>query len=616
MSRPLTAVLPRLVVFLLLVAPLACGQRTTTFKPVIEDGQCQVIPEFSARSDWIVHDLWVETEFDSDFNGKKDRVHVSVTRPKQTEQPGFRLPVIYETSPYFAGVAQLDRSKFWNPRQEVGAEPPTRPSMAPVNTRGNLRPSQSRSLKRQWVRRGFVVVHSSSPGTGLSQGCPTVGGENEALAPKAVIDWLNGRAKGYTEPDGDEEVLATWSTGKVGMIGTSYNGTLPLAAATTGVDGLEAIIPVAPNTSYYHYYRSHGLVVHPFGYMGEDIDVLYEFINSGDRAMRGVCDEKVRDDLLQAKFDRKTGDWNAFWAGRDYLLQLDKLKAAVLMAHAFNDWNVMPEHSVRIYEALKKKGVPTQAFFHQGGHGGDPPMRMVNRWFTRYLWGIQNGVEKDQRSWVVREGDNRQSPTGYPEYPHPDASMVVLRPGTGGLERGTLVASDKGTAAKETLIDNVAFSGKELASADQSDHRLLYATAELKAPVHISGTAKMKLRLASNRPAANLSVWIVSLPWEPTRQLNDNRNVITRGWMDPQNHSSIEKGEPLEKGRFYDLEFTLQPDDQIIPAGQRIGLMVFSSDRDFTLWPEPGTELTLDLEHAALELPIVGGAKAFSAATR
>ena len=47
---------------------------------------------------------------------------------------------------------------------------------------------------------------------------------------KFVIDWLNGRAKGYTTPTGDEEVKASWSTGKVGMIGTSYEGTLPLAA--------------------------------------------------------------------------------------------------------------------------------------------------------------------------------------------------------------------------------------------------------------------------------------------------------------------------------------------------------------------------------------------------
>ena len=73
------------------------------------------------------------------------------------------------------------------------------------------------------------------------------------------------------------------------MTGTSYNGTLPLAAATTGVEGLEAIIPVAPNTSYYHYYRSNGLVRHPGGYMGEDIDVLYDFINSGDPEGRGYC---------------------------------------------------------------------------------------------------------------------------------------------------------------------------------------------------------------------------------------------------------------------------------------------------------------------------------------
>jgi hypothetical protein len=38
------------------------------------------------------------------------------------------------------------------------------------------------------------------------------------------------------------------------------------------------------------------------------------------------------------------------------------------------------------------------------------------------------------------------------------------------------------------------------------------------------------------------------------------------------------------------MQFDLQPDDQIIPAGHQIGLMIFSSDRDFTLWPTPGRE--------------------------
>jgi X-Pro dipeptidyl-peptidase len=119
--------------------------------------------------------------------------------------------------------------------------------------------------------------------------------------------------------------------------------------------------------------------------------------------------------------------------------------------------------------------------------------------------------------------------------------------------------------------------------------------------------------LASSKPAANLSIWLVSLPWDQnTRKINDN--IITRGWADPQNHRSLTESEPLVPGEFYQLSFDLQPDDQIIPAGQQIGLMIFSSDRDFTLWPEPGTELTVDLSATKLELPIVGGAEQFKAA--
>ncbi len=75
------------------------------------------------------------------------------------------------------------------------------------------------------------------------------------------------------------------------------------------------------------------------------------------------------------------------------------MKAALLMSHGFNDWNVVPEHSVRIYQAAQAKGLPVQFFAHQGGHGGDPPMKLMNRWFTRYLHGVQNGVEK--RSQVM-----------------------------------------------------------------------------------------------------------------------------------------------------------------------------------------------------------------------
>jgi X-Pro dipeptidyl-peptidase len=306
------------------------------------------------------------------------------------------------------------------------------------------------------------------------------------------------------------------------------------------------------------------------------------------------------------------------------------------MAHAFNDWNVVPEHSVRIAMALKGK-VPLQMYFHQGGHGGAPPLEMMNKWFTRYLYGVQNGVEKEPRAWIVREttppppakvdpagappsgaGQGRgraptPPPTPYADYPNPEASMVTYHLRSGGGARGGLSLESAGSQGMEKLIDNVEFSGAALAKAEQSEHRLLYATAELAEPVHISGTPQVTLRLASSKPAANLSVWLVVLPW--TDGPIGPANLITRGWADPQNHASLrdggdyhsmEPGQPLAPGRFYSMTFDLQPDDQIVPAGKRIGLMIFSSDRDFTLWPSPGTELTIDLDGTSLRLPVVG----------
>ena len=271
-------ILPFLLVVLLPAAPLTA--QTDKAQPVFKDGEAQIVPAFEKADDWIRHDLFVEPTFDTDGDGKMDRMHVDVTRPKQTETEGLKLPVIYASSPYYAGVARGGQELFWNVKHELGEAPPNDHVHPEVKRRGE-RPIISNSEVKKWVPRGYIVVHSCSPGTGLSQGSPTVGGENESLAPKAVIDWLNGRAKGYTEAVGGEEVKAYWTTGKVGMTGTSYNGTLPLAAATTGVEGLEAIIPIAPNTSYYHYYRSNGLVRSPGGYLGEDLDVLYDFIHSG-----------------------------------------------------------------------------------------------------------------------------------------------------------------------------------------------------------------------------------------------------------------------------------------------------------------------------------------------
>ncbi len=236
----------------------------------------------------------------------------------------------------------------------------------------------------------------------------------------------------------------------------------------------------------------------------------------------------------------------------------------------------------------------------------------MNRWFTRWLYGVKNGVEDGPPVWIVPEGGDSQQPTPYAAYPAAEAVEVTLRPTAGGVRMGGLTAAAAGHQGQETLVDNFSFSGATLAQAEWTEHRLLYATPVLTDSVRISGTPRVTVRLASNKSAANLTVWLVALPWtEGTRRApNPYESLITRGWADPQNHASLEHGEALVPGTFYDVTFELQPDDQVVPKGKRIGLMIFSSDREFTLRPDPGTELTLDLDGTRLVLPVVGGSVA------
>lgn len=173
-------------------------------------------------------------------------------------------------------------------------------------------------------------------------------------------------------------------------------------------------------------------------------------------------------------------------------------------------------------------------------------------------------------------------------------------------------------------MDDVAMSGAANASATQSSNRLLYATTTLRDTVHISGTPRVTLRVAANKPAANLSVWLVMLPYDSARVGSQSHaGVLARGWADIQNHKSLTRGgnydskragEPLVPGKFYDLTFDLEPTDEFVPAGKQLAVMIMSSDREFTLWPQPGTELTIDLAHSSFSIPIVGGRVALTRA--
>lgn len=580
----------------------------------VADGMSQ--PQFDL-ADAVVETVWVQTQVDSDLDGRRDRVRVQVARPAETETEGIRVPVVLEHSPYRynTGGGQNHGVDFTVMPQE-GQQPRSRMALAapdPV-----AKPQLPGSLDDYWVPRGFAVVLGESIGTGFSDGCPTVGDQKETLGAKAVVDWLGGRAAAYDETGAP--VRADWSTGDVGMTGVSYNGTLPNQVATTGVEGLRTIVPVSAIASWYDYYRANGLVRAPHsarsgvgenGYLGEDLDVLAEYVQGPTRTEK--C--RVVVDEMRQRQDRVTGDDNAYWQARDYLRRARGVEASVFVVHGLEDYNVMPRAFASWYDALGKAGVTRKIWLHNGGHGG--PSRTsgyadeLNRWMTHELFGVDNGILREPRADVQRpDGTYVQ----YADWPAPGARSATLRLGApNATEPGTLTTGPvRGPRPRQSFVD----AGRErntdaslITAPDTADpNRLAYLSAPLRRPLHLSGTPSVSLRASvDNRYAANLTAVLVD--YGPVG--SDAAPVmVTRGWTDVQNRTRADRTQPIQQGREYTFRWELEPDDVVFPAGHRIGLVVVSTDQQFTVRPDPGTEITVAPARSSLHLPVVGGAKA------
>jgi X-Pro dipeptidyl-peptidase len=325
--------------------------------------------------------------------------------------------------------------------------------------------------------------------------------------------------------------------------------------------------------------------------------------------------------------DREHGDFNKLWELRDQTRYIRNVKAAVLFAHGFNDWNVMPDNTIRMWDALKKINPSAKIYMSQGGHGAPPPADIQNKWWAHYLYGIDNGVDTLPRAMIVQStavaaggGRGAAAPTFFADYPVPGSAPVALHPGKGGNAVGTLDFVGAGNQGRETLTDDWHVKPADMALAASSTTRLLFALPALKDSIHLSGQTVVTLKLAVSKPAANLSVYLVTLPYDVTPIGSAGQvGVVTRGWADPQNWKELKgagdfvskkPGEPLVPGKFYTMTFPLQPDDQIIKPGQQLGLMIFSSDQGFTLRPKPGTEITVDLDGSSMTIPVVGGTAA------
>lgn len=558
------------------------AEAANTLDIKVTDG---VIEDTFSYEDAITEKIYIDTGVDTDDDGEEDQIYVEVQRPKETKNDK-EVPVVYNMSSYNGGLPYPD---YHDVNEELYDGKP-----AAVPTLDDYYASY-------FVPRGYAVVTANNIGTEFSDGCPSTGSEEEIQASKAVIDWLNGRADGYDE-NGDE-VVADWSTGDVGMIGKSYDGTLANGVAATGVEGLKTIVPIAAISNWYDYYRGNGAVIAPGGYPGDDADRLARGVLT--RENPEVCEPLM--DEIEEQQDRTTGNYNDFWDERNYLKDADQIKASVFFVHGLNDANVQPSQSTKLWEILKENDTPRKMWLHQGEHDdpkdirGEEWLMELNKWFAYWLYDIDNGIMDEPRVELEHPDHTWEQIDEWPRHGVSDKTLY-LKPRD---EEGNAVLSmekhSSSEGKKEVFTDDASMKVNELIEnpLEASDNRLAYVSPTLTESMNLSGAPELTIEASFDDPVANLSAVLVD--FEP-----GGKTIVTRGWIDPKNKDSLSEDVDLATNQSYTFSWDMETREYEFKEGHQIGLVILSSDHEYTKRPEPGTEVTVYPDKSQVVLPLTG----------
>ncbi|MFF4178939.1 Xaa-Pro dipeptidyl-peptidase [Streptomyces sp. NPDC001750] len=564
--------------------------------------------------------VWVDTGLDGDEDGRNDRVAVDIVRPREPARQGRGVPVIMDASPYYSCCGRGNESQLKT--YDAGG----RPVQFPLY------------YDNYFVPRGYAFVAVDLAGTNRSDGCVDVGGPSDGTSAKAVIDWLNGRARGYTTRTGQRPATADWSNGRTGMIGKSYDGTVANAVAATGVDGLRTIVPIGAISSWYDYYFSQGAPLHDGG-----PDRLADGVESPEARARCAA---VQHRLVEGA--PRTGDRTRLWAERDYVKDARKVRASVFAVHGMQDLNVRTKHFGQWWDALAARGVERRIWLSQTGHVDPFDFRRaewvdtLHRWFDHYLLGYDNGVEREPMADIERSPGQWSTDRVWPPR---TTHAVTVRPGPGTAPGvGTLGVRPARPGATETFTDDPALNELEWAAdADRpTAAKAAFRTPPLSRDLRLSGSPTVTVTATPTTSSAHLSAVLVDLGPDTIRDYGASgegittlpgrtcwgastagdsacfketraetatvdRTVFSRGWADLGTHTSAGHGRPLTPGRAHTITLRLAATDHVVPAGHRLALIVAGTDRGLIEPPDSTPTLTLDLARTYATLPLAGG---------
>ena len=431
--------------------------------PVFENGLAQPVFPFTdgksgenydpSTSDIVRYCVYVESDYDMDGDGKRDLVKALIQVPRSAVEGNYKAASLFEARPYCAGIQAdgydhmkevqdkeyrkfdfADLYKKVDPRVPTGSISAMELALKsdpadwyyPDKGNNNNMVYENLDSFNYYLVRGFAVILSAGFGALGSDGFNYVGSDFERDAFKSIVEWLHGDRIAYADREGTIETKADWSNGNVAMTGRSYAGTMPFAVATTGVEGLKTIVPVAGISDWYSQQNMQGAQ----RYWPKEVLNSFLAYFCSSRYNDETLSEKQLDDIaafhhelslqqLKCGFDYDQD----FWGSGNYRLNADKIKCSALIVQGLNDENVSTKQFEMMYKAFRKAGQTVKAILHQGPHitptmpnknygiliDGKFYDDIVNKWISHYLYDVENDAEAmpavlaqtndDQKKW-------------------------------------------------------------------------------------------------------------------------------------------------------------------------------------------------------------------------
>lgn len=348
------------------------------------------------------------------------RLHADVLRPAGIADD-VKTPVIMTVSPYRAHLAYLTQ-----PRPSGG-------------------PSTENLQIDMFLQAGYTYVVVDLRGFGGSNGCPDFGGAGERSDVKTAVEWAAGQS---------------WSTGKVGLFGVSYEawtGLMGLAEKPAGLMAVGAFEPVVDPYSYLYMqglaWKFSGKPVTETGIRPGDFAGLeHLLIASTPGHWEDSAEYQANATSIDVSCYRQYLDATqnhdgstAFWQDRDLVAKLRGNTIPLFLGQGFVDYNTRADRVIEMWNGLGAG--EHKAWFGQWGHRtctdkcGTPQFDVeLLGFFDKHVAG-KNAPVPGPRITVGQFDGNWRSETAWPPA---DTRNVGFELKTGGYtDRGLVTGPDR-----------------------------------------------------------------------------------------------------------------------------------------------------------------------------